>query len=474
MLKNNRLTQPIVAILMAASIPAVTAFGQNLVIVSIGDSLAAGEGNPNSFNSGQASWSSAPCHRSVNNGRRFASNRINAMPNVSTTFFDFSCSGAKIDSGLLGNQLTDQPDANNGSRLPQIDQAVNALGRVPNTDRTDAVIDILMISIGVNDVNFANVVTECLLPNGFTDCTTSAAVNTARNVLASAAFAGSYDRLGAAIRQKLPNVRNVYITEYPVEMMSAPANFCGNLDDGSGDLSMVGISAAEGEFLFDNVFLVLNDRVQQAAVRNGWTFVRGPETTFATHGYCTSLQRRYMNTLSDSLFRQGNQNGTLHPNIAGHEAYADALVSRATLDFNLRLADPRVVRKAELNGTAPGPLTLPAPPATPLTAKTVQFEIAQHPGTLSATLQHRVLDAPVCIPFIGCTTPPVPAFSNTAMTDVGAGRLNLFQATIPNAQFLLPGQTLQYRAVINATRNGETRSVTTATGSIVLGEPLIQ
>ena len=469
---NTQFRNALLGILMTAA--TTTAFGQNLTIVSIGDSLAAGEGNPNSFNSGNASWTNAPCHRSQNNGRRFASNRINALPNVSTNFFDFSCSGATIDAGLLGNQLTTQPDANNFSRSPQIDQVVNALGRVPNTDRTDAVIDILMISIGVNDVGFANVVTECMLPNGFTDCTTSNPVNTARNTLASGSFAGAYDRLGEAIRRRLPNTRRVYITEYPVVMMSAAGNFCGNLDDGTGDASMVGISAAEGEFLFNNVFLVLNDRVQQAAGRNGWTFVRGPEATFATHGYCTSLQRRYINTLSDSLFRQGNQNGTMHPNIAGHEAYADALVARATTDLNLALETPRVVRKAELNGTTAGPLTLPPPPALPAISKMVQYEIAQHPGTLSVTLQHRVIDPPICVPLIGCTTPATPPFANTAMTETGSGRLNLFSATIPNSQNLLPGQTLQYRAVITATRNGETRTVTTGIGTIVLGEALIQ
>ncbi len=45
----------------------------SLRIVSIGDSYAAGEGNPNSIAAnGTAVWSSTPCHRSINNGRRFA------------------------------------------------------------------------------------------------------------------------------------------------------------------------------------------------------------------------------------------------------------------------------------------------------------------------------------------------------------------------------------------------------------------
>src|SRR6185295_4508843 len=93
--------------ILAAMTP-VSAVAQNLTIVNIGDSLAAGEGNPNSFSIAGAVWSSAPCHRSVNNGRRVASNRINDLPNIATTFFDFSCSGATIEAGFLGTQTTSQ------------------------------------------------------------------------------------------------------------------------------------------------------------------------------------------------------------------------------------------------------------------------------------------------------------------------------------------------------------------------------
>src|SRR5689334_21883392 len=134
---NNILATAVLAI-FAAVLPAAA---QNLVSVSIGDSLAAGEGNPNSFSLAGAVWSNTPCHRSVNNGRRFASDRINNLSGVSTSFFDFSCSGAGIDAGLLGPQTTDQPDANNGTRLAQIDQVAN----FQRTGLNNQPIDILMI-----------------------------------------------------------------------------------------------------------------------------------------------------------------------------------------------------------------------------------------------------------------------------------------------------------------------------------------
>ncbi len=448
------------------AISSAIAQAQNLTIVSIGDSLASGEGNPNSFNNGNAVWLDEPCHRSNNNGRRIAANRMDGFPNVAVTFRDFSCSGASIDAGLLGNQTTDQPDAANVTKSPQIDQVVNRFGRVPNTNRTDAVIDILMISIGVNDISFSKVVTECLLPNGVSDCTTSDEVQTARNTLQNGTLAQAFERLGVAIRERLPNVRRVYITEYPVTMKFSPTNTCGGLI--IGDVSMSGVSVAEGQFLFSQIFLPLNDRVQTAAQQNGWVFIRGPEETFATHGYCTAQDRRYMNTLTDSLFRQGNENGTMHPNRDGHRAYADAIMVRATSDLNLPIDTPRLLRTVESN------VGLPSPIATPLFAKSVQVEIAQHPGTLTARLQFRVLNPPVCLPFLGCTTPPAPAFANVTMQDTGTGRLNLFTASIPNSAGLLPGQTLQYRITVTGSRNGQTETLSIPTATIALGDILVQ
>jgi hypothetical protein len=436
------------ALLSFLAVAPSIATAQNLVIVSIGDSLAAGEGNPNSFGLNGAVWNSTPCHRSNNNGRRFASNRINNMSGVATSFFDFSCSGASIDAGLLGPQTTDQPDANNGVRPAQIDQVANFQQSANGLNGQP--IDILMVSIGVNDANFAPVVTACLLPG---NCTGSTEMNAALNVINGAALPNAYDRLGAAIRQRL-NVRRVYITEYPNLVSSAPDNLCGSSALDAGDSSMVGISSTETAFVLTNFIRPLNDRVQQAATRNAWRFVVGPEDTFATHGYCTTSARRYVNTLQDSLLRQGNQNGTVHPNVNGHSAYADALVRQATIDFDLPLEAPRVVRTVETNTITPGPIADSGP-------KRITVEIAQHPGTLGVTLQHRVIT-----PFL-----PVPAFVNTAMTDGGTGRLNLFSAQIPG---FVPGQTVQYRVVITTTRNRNSATTTTATASIALGDGLVQ
>jgi hypothetical protein len=441
-----------IAALLALAAPALAA-DQHLVIVSIGDSLAAGEGNPDAQSSipGQAGWQNAPCHRSFNNGRRFASERINNLSGVSTSFFDFSCSGAKIGApgeflpggGLMSPQQTTQPNVDNTLMPSQIDQVLDF--QQSATGLNDRAIDILMISIGVNDVNFARIVETCLenVPGG--DCTHSDAVTTGINILHSPELAADYDKLAAALRQL--RVRKVYITEYPNLVKRDASHLCGLPD--VGDLSMQGISTADSQFLLTNVVNPLNTVVAQAAARNGWTLVRGPKDTFVTHGFCTDLARRYVNTAQDALLRQGDTNGTMHPNIAGHKAYADALIAQATTDFDLNLETPRMLRRLEQNASTPGNVPVP------FEAKKLTVEIAQHPGTLTVTVQTRVVTAGL----FGSTVGPVSA---AAMTDTGAGALNLFSATLPSSNVVVPGaQTLQYRVIVQATRGSQTATLTT-------------
>ncbi|MBS1824504.1 MAG: SGNH/GDSL hydrolase family protein [Acidobacteria bacterium] len=423
----------------------------SLRIVSIGDSYAAGEGNPNSIAAnGTAVWSSTPCHRSFNNGRRMASDRINDLPNVSTIFSDFSCTGAGINEGVLGPMDSSAPETPNARVGAQMTAVTNEV-RSP--------IDILMVSIGGNDVGFAPVVKECMLP---TDCRTSPVVLNAIQGITSF-LPQRYDALAARIANLNP--RFVYITEYPGVLKRKDGAFCGGFDDlfvPTGDfagMAMRFISQEESEFLLDRFIRPLNDQIQAAAARHGWRYIAGPEDTFTPHGFCNAAGQRWVNTLGDSFLRQGTHTGTAHPNVDGHRAYADALIRRATLDFNLPLEAPRVVDIRERN------VGLDIPIASPGVRKQVQAEINQVPSALTATLQFR---------FRRLFETSVPAFVNLNMTDAGSGRLNLFQGTIPGSESLLPGERIEYRVRATSTFNGQSRTTTTSIRSITLGEVLDQ
>jgi hypothetical protein len=68
----------------------------------------------------------------------------------------------------------------------------------------------------------------------------------------------------------------------------------------------------------------LRAAMRAAASKNGWQFVEGVDPRFAGHGYCSDVT--WLTRLQNTFQFQGDQNGALHPNVAGYGAYADAIV----------------------------------------------------------------------------------------------------------------------------------------------------
>jgi hypothetical protein len=121
---------------------------RDLLIVSIGDSFASGEGNPDKMREdpGGVKWIDERCHRSAWAGPARAAIIIEkADPKTAVTFISFACTGASIKKGLLGAQ-----DRKGHEVEPQLDKVFAAVGR-----RT---IDALLLSIGGNDLEFSKLV----------------------------------------------------------------------------------------------------------------------------------------------------------------------------------------------------------------------------------------------------------------------------------------------------------------------------
>jgi lysophospholipase L1-like esterase len=447
------------SMLALALAPALAAQSQSLYVVSLGDSYASGEGNPNAGSGLNAVWSNNECHRSVNNGRRFAANRMNAMTGVSVLFVDFACSGATVEQ-LISGGTSSQPGMTNVPVPAQIEAA-----RTDQLQRQNRPIDILMISIGGNDAGFASVVKECLLPN---DCRNSSVVQSAINSLGG--LPARLRQLRARIADRLV-ARHVYITEYPSPLRNNNGEWCGDFDDfvvPSGDWAgalMKGIAAAESEFLHNNFVVPLNDTIRNfvqetASQQANWHYVAGPQDTFRPHGFCQANPLRWVHTLGDSFANQGSYTGAVHPNVRGHEAYADALVRRATFDFNLPLESPKIQDIDAVNKNAEWNLV-----AAPWTTKRVRAEINQVPGSLTVTLQSRIRR-----PFDG----DGPAWTNTSMSDGATGALNRFFADVPGSETVWsPADWIEYRVRVTQTRNGVSRTTTSAIRRIVVGQTML-
>ncbi|MGH2950996.1 MAG: GDSL-type esterase/lipase family protein, partial [Solirubrobacterales bacterium] len=292
------------------------------LIVSIGDSVASGEGNPDAgagfFR--RARWLNGPCHRSMLSGAAQVALQIERGERASAvTFVPLGCSGATIDRGLLGDYGGIAPEPGRTFR-PQVD-LVNALAR-----RRE--IDALLLSVGANDLGFSKIVRFCIKlpdcserrfdpddPTREADDPTAPSLETwVEGALAD--LADGYDELDESLGERLPRKRVVAVEYF--DSTRGPDGFC--------PMFANSVTREESEWAHRNVLLPLNEAFAAAALRHGWTFVSGVAEEFAEHGLCARGDR-WVVTPVGSLSRHDELTGarlagTLHPNEAGHLATA--------------------------------------------------------------------------------------------------------------------------------------------------------
>ncbi|WP_421120939.1 hypothetical protein ACE2AJ_06535 [Aquihabitans daechungensis] len=311
------------------------------LIVSVGDSVASGEGNPDTLESStfwSPKWQNKQCHRTSLAGPAQAALRMERRDEHSAvTFVHLACSGASITTGLLGDYDGQDPSA--GTKLkPQMDQLKELVGTRP--------VDAMTVSIGANDAEFSNVVKACLiqtnchLPNN-TGQKNGVELFDEKAPLISKNYALLDARLDKMAKQEAGDVKlrgKVFITEYMDVTKDDDGSYCTGRTakereagkDAGGTANTDGINAAEMTWADTYVQDGLNKRVTDgitAANANGGAeiqFVGGIKAKFAKHGYCA--QDRYIRTLTESGLYQRGVDGAFHPNAEGHLfGYADRI-----------------------------------------------------------------------------------------------------------------------------------------------------
>jgi hypothetical protein len=302
---------------------------QDWLIVSIGDSVGSGEGNPDVPGGAAASWENTQCHRSSFAGSARAALAIEmADPKTSVTFIHLACSGATIDVGLLGSYEGQV----SGSMLPpQMQQLRDRIG----TRELDA----LLVSIGANDVEFASIVTRCLVRPLCHEGVPGSAANLFETKIAQ--LPGAYGRLRNSLTSaNIPSSR-VYISEYfdPTRDGAPCADTI--LGDHPIGNPTVSITASEAAWASNVMLPGLNAAVANAASTHGWKFVGGITSQFVNHGYCAT--DHWVVRWTESQAQQGNEDGSLHPNRRGHQAYGERIGARLTADLYIggNLLNPR-------------------------------------------------------------------------------------------------------------------------------------
>jgi hypothetical protein len=298
------------------------------LIVAIGDSVAAGEGNP--AEEGPL-WLDKPCHRSAAAGFEVAARHLGlASARRSVTFVSFACSGAEVEAGLLGPYAGVDPDRRRAPYLPQVERLRRIVAARGGPDEPPPV-DAILLSVGANDVRFSGIVKECSLPK--VDCSEGrdAALQERLDALD-----GNYDRLDGALEKAAPETP-VLITEYFDPTRDGKGEFCAR--------SVGFTSRAEAAWAYNGLLRPLNGRVATAAVRNGWKLVGGIASAFERHGYCVKKSRRWVRRLEESAFYQRDVLGTLHPSEPGHREIARQVA--VPLDDLLDFGAPPLLPEAE-------------------------------------------------------------------------------------------------------------------------------
>jgi len=116
-----------------------------------------------------AQWMSAACHRSLY-GYQLRAALALAVENrrIAVTFLPLACSGASIDAGLLGSQgASECPPRGRcaGSVSGQVEQLAEALAnaRKQNPNRK---LDLILLTVGANDVRFSGLVADVIISAG--------------------------------------------------------------------------------------------------------------------------------------------------------------------------------------------------------------------------------------------------------------------------------------------------------------------
>jgi len=302
---------------------------QDWLVVSIGDSVASGEGDPEVGGLiDNARWQSARCHRSSLAGTAQAALTLErADPRSTTTFVHLACSGAEIGVGLLGPYRGIDPPAEAAPLPPQVKE----LERIDATRDVDAV----LVSVGANDVSFGPMVAFCLLE---TDCVGEPfdpgdpqhpVVGRAPPL--EAVVAAGLSRLAdsyAELAERLAGVvepRRTLIVDYFDPTRDEQGHFC-RIGIPDPVFRAGQIDPEEARFAATGLLGPLNQEISRAADAAGWTEVSGVAEASRTHGYCAEVP--WVRHFNESIFSQkGNRlfsrvAGALHPNEQGHRATA--------------------------------------------------------------------------------------------------------------------------------------------------------
>jgi hypothetical protein len=339
----------------------ITVAPRDILVVGMGDSIAAGEGNPDRpitlsddgfcfrrflssetfylpgradagviddcssgptdrelWDKKAAGWLYAACHRSLYSYQTRAALALAIEnPALSVTFIPLGCTGASIPEGLTGSQEARERPARNGRIGPrdvesQFSQLANYLGAIkgkPPFRRPD----VIFLTIGANDIGFSGLVADVLVNVQSERSILDAAGLTTTPVQAKKDLVEDLkDDFKELRRQLLPytggSLKQVIFVRYGNPATRNGGEACPASRQGVDAHPAFAIDGAKlrkaVEFVDETFLPMLAGYVKCGAAagckdpaREAMSFVDGHKTAFGDHGFCAT-------SVHDPLFDQ--------------------------------------------------------------------------------------------------------------------------------------------------------------------------
>jgi len=281
-------------------------------------------------------WLEEQAHRSLRAGPALATGLIEDVRGGDVvTFVSFARSGAEIQDGLFGPRTEDGDPIDgwigNDGQIGELRDLSNRIG--------DRSIDALLLSIGGNDAGFSGRLSDMVsgdnpflsLSLGDDDEARENARQQVDEALERLAGTddepGEFDRLAAALEGF--DVEHVYITEYPTGHFERTENGQVTVEGGCGIFSSffdADIDEADARLMRASARR-LNDVIRSKAAEHGWVYVGDIADGFSGRGYCAGEDSFFVSA-EESLVTLGDTRGTLHPSARGQQVQAESIAPR--------------------------------------------------------------------------------------------------------------------------------------------------
>ena len=327
---------------------------RDFLIAGLGDSIAAGEGNPDQpivlddegfcfrrflsstgseyFRPGRAHfrgskacdttptpisdwarlnarWMNAACHRSLYGYQMRAALALAVeQTRTAVTFLPLACSGSTIDLGFLNSlRARECPPTGNcpGSTISQITQLKEAMA-IAGKQGKDRKLDLILLTIGANDIWFAGLVGDVIIEPGtertlFEKGGMIIDVPEAQRIL-DGDLPGDFAKVRAALKPFLGgNLSRVVYVTYGNPTLAGPNNACPGGRAGFDVHPSFNVDAARLKRVSDFVELKFLPKMRALAtcdtpgacrdpVSERMIFVDQHQADFAQHGYCARAE----------------------------------------------------------------------------------------------------------------------------------------------------------------------------------------